>query len=200
MKPILSFIKTTALGGLIFLFPLVAVIIVASKAFGFMKMVAAPFEAMIPIDSVGGIALINVLAALGVVGVCILGGLAATRPRARELVRSIESKLLLLIPRYSILKAQLSGTLNEDGAMAAMSPVLVRMDEGWVVAFAHDDETAGRRTVFMPGAPDPWSGGVMHIHNSRIYPLDVDFLTVVKMLQRIGIDAKPIMEAIPEKE
>ena len=53
------FLKTTVIGGVVFLLPIIVVGMILGKAFGFMSRIAAPFAEWIPIDSVGGIALVN---------------------------------------------------------------------------------------------------------------------------------------------
>ena len=51
-----QFVKTTVIGGLVFLVPLIIFIVIIGKAFGIMKTLAIPFAAWLPIDSVAGIA------------------------------------------------------------------------------------------------------------------------------------------------
>ena len=60
----IKFIKTTILGGLVFLVPVVVIIIVVLKAASVMMAVAEPMAALVPFDSIGGIALANILAAV----------------------------------------------------------------------------------------------------------------------------------------
>ena len=73
----MKFITTTVIGGLLFLVPVVFLVFILSKAFGFMKVVAEPMADFIPIDSVGGVALANLIAFLAVILVCFLAGLVA---------------------------------------------------------------------------------------------------------------------------
>ena len=72
MKSFTQFIKTTMLGGLIFLVPLFIVTIVLAKAHGLMVKVAKPFSALIPLDSIGGVAIANILAILAILLCCLL--------------------------------------------------------------------------------------------------------------------------------
>jgi uncharacterized membrane protein len=196
MKPALEFAKTTIIGGLLFLFPLVAVAIIIAKAFELMRAVATPIEKFIPFQHIGGVALIDVGAVLGIVAICVAGGAFARLHHARWFISFIEAKLLILVPKYTVLKAQLSGVLNADDTFSQLKPVLVRLDDAWQVALAHDGGTSELRTVFLPGSPDPWSGSVLHISAERIFPLDMDIRSVIQMLQRIGRDSGAVLDSI----
>ena len=71
------FIKTTVIGGLLFLVPLVVLILILTEAAELMMMVAGPMADWVPIDSVGGMALANLIAAAVLVLVCFIAGLVA---------------------------------------------------------------------------------------------------------------------------
>ena len=58
----IHFFKTTAIGGLVFLVPVVVLLVVLAKAAGLMMMVAEPMAMWLPIDAIGGVALANVIA------------------------------------------------------------------------------------------------------------------------------------------
>ena len=50
-------------------------------------------------------------------------------------------------------------------------------------------------TVYLPGAPDPWSGSIVHVAQNRVKPINVDFMTVVKILSKVGIGSEKIIES-----
>ena len=58
----IQFFKTTIIGGLIFLVPIIIVVAILGKAYELMIMVAKPLSAWIPLDAIGGVALANILA------------------------------------------------------------------------------------------------------------------------------------------
>ncbi len=61
-----KFIFTTVIGGLLFLVPVVFLGIVLTKAAGFMMVIAQPLAAWVPVDSIGGVALANLIAIVAV--------------------------------------------------------------------------------------------------------------------------------------
>ena len=54
----MNFLKTTVIGGLLFLVPLVVLGLVVAKAISVMLVVAEPMAAIFPLDSIGGLALV----------------------------------------------------------------------------------------------------------------------------------------------
>jgi uncharacterized membrane protein len=58
----IQFVLTTAIGGVVFLIPVVVLVVVIAKAIGFMMVVAKPMADWLPVDTIGGVAkvLVNV--------------------------------------------------------------------------------------------------------------------------------------------
>lgn len=61
MNGMRQLIRTTLVGGIIFLIPLVFVVAVFGKAVQIMKSVAVPIGDLIPIESVAGVAIVPIL-------------------------------------------------------------------------------------------------------------------------------------------
>ena len=72
-------VKTTILDGLLFLVPLAFLAIVLGKTFQVSMLLVDPIDAVMPIETVAGIAFISVMAIVLIVVVCFLAGLAARR-------------------------------------------------------------------------------------------------------------------------
>ena len=100
----MNFVKTTVIGGLVFLVPVVVIVLVIAQAVELMLTVAEPLADVIPVESIGGVALANFIAAIMLVIVCFLAGLLAKTAPARKLVDTAERAVLQNIPGYSLLK------------------------------------------------------------------------------------------------
>jgi hypothetical protein len=74
-KKSVRFISTTVIGGVLFLVPVVFLGMILTKAAVFMMVIAKPMAAWIPVDSIGGIALANLIAVVAVILLCFLAGL-----------------------------------------------------------------------------------------------------------------------------
>jgi uncharacterized membrane protein len=97
-----NFIKTTVIGGLIFIIPVVVVVAIPNKAFSIMMLLAAPLGRLIPIESLGGVALVNILAVLCILVACFLAGLVAKSNLGKRTFSFIDAKLLLFFPLLSV--------------------------------------------------------------------------------------------------
>ena len=67
-----------------------------------------------------------------------------------------------------------------------MQPVLARFDDRWQIAFEVERIIGGKVSVFVPGAPDPWSGSVCIMTDDRISRLDSDPLATLDVLKQLG--------------
>ena len=180
-----KFLTTTALGGMLFLIPLVVVGVVLAKAFSIMKLVAEPLDHFIPIDSIAGIGFINILALLIMLLVCVLAGLLAQSGPAKVLYGKLDSILLELIPGYAWTKTVLAGFSGND-RVEEFKPVLVKLDDMSQVAFEIERSDSGLVVVFLPGAPDARSGSVAYVTADRVEAIDAKFLAINRSLNHMG--------------
>ncbi len=180
-----QFLKTTMIGGILFLVPFIILIAIIGKALSIMGKLAAPLAEKLPVDSVAGVAVIDFLAIIIMVLICFLAGLAARTARARRFVHSLESKVLSKIPAYEFLKSKVHAVIQTDDA-EGLKPVLARYDDAWQIGFEVERVEGGLVTVFLPGSPDPWSGSVCFMTADRVTPLDQNMQSAVIALKGLG--------------
>ncbi|UCD67336.1 MAG: DUF502 domain-containing protein [Betaproteobacteria bacterium] len=178
-------IKATIWGGLLFLVPLTVAVVILGKLFGFMYQLATPFSEWIPLDSIGGIAIANIVTVILVLVISFVAGLVGTSVWGRQVQQSLEEKLLLIFPRYTFVKS-VTGSMSAERANELMRPVKVRFDDNLQIAFEVERNEEGLVTVFLPGSPDPWSGSVVYFEAERVEPLSADFTSVIRSLRSAG--------------
>lgn len=180
-----KFLKTTVIGGVVFMVPIIIFIAIIGKAIELTVKLAAPVSALIPVDSIGNIAVANLLALIIVLLLCFLAGLAAKSTLARKFVSNLESRVLSKIPVYGLLKSKIDAIVQPEKA-EGMEPVLARFDDSWQIALEVERIPGGVVTIFLPGAPDPWSGSVCFVTEDRIQPLELTLPPVLRILKGIG--------------
>ena len=190
----LRFLKTTVIGGILFLVPVVVLVAVIGKALALASKLATPLAGYLPIESIIGLAAVELLAIIILVLICFLVGLAAKTARARRFIDSLESNILSNIPAYEFFKSRVHVFVPTDNA-DGLKPVLARFDDVWQIAFEVERMEGGMVTTFLPGAPDPWSGSVCFMTEDRIKPLDVTLLSAVNTLKGLGIGSKDLLHA-----
>ena len=180
-----GFMRTTVLGGLLFLFPIVFIVAILGKALEVTNKLSAPLAGLLPIDSVGGLAVVKLLALVILVLICFVAGLAARTALAGKFVTSLETNVLGKIPAYTLLKSKAESVLRPED-IGGIRPVLGRFDDSWQLAFEIERMAGGKVVVFLPGAPDPWSGSVCVMTEDRITPLDMTVKSAADIMKRLG--------------
>jgi uncharacterized membrane protein len=68
--------------------------------------------------------------------------------------------------------------------------VTVRFDDSWQIAFEIERVEDDKVALFLPGAPDPWSGMVCVVTEDRVTRVDVSIPFVAKLEKRLGRGAR----------
>ncbi len=189
----IHFFKTTIIGGLLFLVPVVVLIFVLTEAANLMLMVAEPLADLVPVDSIAGVALANIIAALVVVLVCFIAGLIARKAFIRTKVESLESKVLSKLPGYVLIKGMLSGLQEHD--THALFPVLVTFNSAARIGLEIERLADGRVVVMTPSSPNPWSGMVHIMEAERVQRLDLPMTAYMENVERFGQGMEEMLAA-----
>jgi uncharacterized membrane protein len=182
-----SFLKTTFLGGVLFLAPVVVLIALFEKALGYAQKAVVPLADAL-FKGTFAHAFVSDLLAFGLLLVlCFLAGLAAKTAFARKSVDALEKKVLGKVPFYDSTKSKVLATLQSQSQEGeTMRPVLARFEDSWQIAFEVERIPGGITTVYVPGAPDPWSGSVCFMTEDRIQAIDPAMSPVLKTLKDLG--------------
>jgi len=180
----IHFFKTTIIGGLLFLVPVVVLIIVLAKAADLMLLVAEPLADFVPLDTIAGVAVANIIAAFVVVLICFIAGLVARRAFFRTTVESLESKVLSKLPGYVLIKGMLSGLQEHD--THKLHPVLVSFNSAARIGLEIERLDDGRIVVMTPSSPNPWSGMVHIMAADRVQRLELPITAYMENVERFG--------------
>ena len=178
-------LKATLIGGVLFLIPIAFLALLLGKAFQLSMMVARPIGEYIPIQSVGGVLLADLIAIAVIVALCLLAGLAAQYAVLAAYSRRIDAVLTDIAPGYAVAKSVVGGAVKGDDAMGALKPVAVRFDDYVAVAF-EVERTEDAVVVFLPGAPSAWTGSTVLVEPARVRPLDLKPHELVGKLRVLG--------------
>jgi uncharacterized membrane protein len=185
MKTIAQFVRTTIIGGLFFLAPIVVLIVILAKAFDFAKKglnaVLVHFPAASDLSAGAATALAVALIAL----ICFLAGLIARTVTAQHLIDALESSVLSKIPAYDYLKKESASALGVAD-FGELPMVLVPMEGGWQLGVQTEALSDGLVSIFVPGAPDPHSGAVFFFSTDTVRPAGVKLAAALNCLRRCG--------------
>lgn len=188
MRRHFGILRTTALGGVLFLLPLIVVGALIGEAVPIVIAVAEFLGRFIPTRDVAGVSLLVLVAIAICLGICFAAGVVARLSLGKRLSGWVERNVLLVFPRYAIVRDQMAGTVGGGIVESTLKPVLVRFDDHEALAFESDRNTdvGGRVVIYLPGAPDPWTGQVIFVDCSRVTPLTIDFGAAIDICKRLG--------------
>jgi uncharacterized membrane protein len=191
---IMAAAKATVVGGAVFLVPGFLAFWVLAKIFGLLKSFAATLGPRLGISSaLGGVVLDVAIAA--VILVCLLGGLIARRASAQRMRSKLDQLLLSSFPGYAFVKGLAENMQQSEAIATSFTPVLLTFDEYWQVAFETDRASGGKVAVYLPGAPNPWSGNVVFVSAERVRKLPVSVTEALKILRTLGRGSEAIAAA-----
>jgi uncharacterized membrane protein len=192
MKEILGFVRTTLVGGILFLLPIIVVVVIVGKALGITNKVVAPLATHLPVDLAIGLQTPKLLAIALLILFCFVTGNFARTAIARRMVNSLETTVLSNVPGYEFIKSMSQSVLGADSQMAH-SVVLARIEDAWQLAFLVERLEGGHVAVFVPGSPSPQSGSVYFMTEDRIRPMDIPASSVLKCLKRYGLGSNALL-------
>jgi uncharacterized membrane protein len=196
MKTIASLAKTTAIGGLVFLLPLVLLVAIVGKAFNIIKVVSTPLGNLISAEKVAGYAVADLLTLTVLLVVTLLAGMLARSPAFDSFYKKIDVIIMQVIPGYSYIKG-MTGSLSDSEAEQSLKSVAVIQDDMVLIGYEVERLTDGWVAVYLPGAPDTRSGSVAYFTNDRVVPLDTDFAGIASCLKTLGRGSSKIISDTP---
>ena len=185
MDKFVDFLKTTIVGGLVFLVPLVLVSMVLKRGLEIASRVAKPVVENFPAHQVAGVALGTIAAALLLTIVAFAAGLAARTERGRAITRWVGESVLGAMPQYRVVTSMAEGlTKIEQGD--GLRPALVAIDDVWQVCYVLEELEHGWVAIFIPQAPTPMSGNVLYVTEDRLRRLDMRIGEAMQLVKRMG--------------
>ncbi|MET3025120.1 DUF502 domain-containing protein [Flavobacterium sp. UW10123] len=193
MKSILKIIKATFLGGLVFLVPLIVLLIVLEKGYGIIQKTTLPLVSTLPNVSVLGLAIQELIGILIIVLICLVAGLLAKTANAKKLVERLEDGILSFVPGYSFMKNMNENILGLE-SKDDLKVILVPTDAGLQFAFLIEQVSDEKFTVFIPDAPNPWSGSVVFVDKKDITEIDITQKQALACIRKLGYGSKELLK------
>jgi len=199
MKTLALFVRTTILGGVIFLAPIVVLIVILAKAFDYAKTGINAVVVHVPGVSELSVGAATVLSIAVLALVCLLAGLVANTLIAQRLVNVLEAAVLSKIPGYEYLKQESASALRVS-EIGELPVVFVPMEGGWQLGVQTEALSNGLVSIFVPGAPNPHSGSVFFFSSDIVRPAGIKLAAGLGCLRRCGAGASALGAAWPSAE
>jgi uncharacterized membrane protein len=190
-----EFIKTTLVGGVVFLIPLVIALFLLGYAVNLAQDIIQPILPMLEVRLPGPIAGVGVITILAIAFLLLVSFLAGVFARTRSGVRlmdKVDNSLLGRLPQYRIMKS-MAGTLSSSQGAGDMRVGLVRIEEGWQLCCVVETLENGWLTVLLPQAPNPMAGTIAYYPPERVKLLPMSIVQAASLIQALGIGSAALV-------
>lgn len=195
MKAIFDFVKTTLIGGLLVILPLVLMAILikhgAEAIRPLLEPVLSRLPSGIPFPGVVALAIESIVVIFG----CFLIGLGFSSQIGRRVTNVLESRVFSKFPGYVLLRSLTRGALGEEESVQ-FKVALTEMEGGLVPSFIIEEHPDGRYTVFVPSAPTPTSGAIYIFPREAVHVVDVPFSQAVGCLAQLGGGSNKLLQGM----
>jgi uncharacterized membrane protein len=172
---------------LFFLAPIVVLIVILAKAFGYAKTGIRAVVVYVPGVSDLSVGMATALSIATIALVCLLAGLIAQTVIAQRLVNVLA---------YEYLKQESASALGV-AEIGELPVVFVPMEGGWQLGVQTEALSNGLVSIFVPGAPNPHSGSVFFFSTDSVRPADIKLAAGLGCLRRCGAGASALGASWP---
>lgn len=193
MKRLAVFLKTTTLGGLFVVLPLLVVLGLLAKLVMGVHAAAQSVMAKIAGEQSEAAHFPIIFAILIVIGISFAFGLALTSRRGQATGNWVEQTLLRRIPGYSALRAIVGGLADASNEGVVKSGLLT-VDPGIeCFVLVIEDHGGEHLTVYIPGSPNPGSGSVQVVQRHLVRMLNVRMTDITGVLHQFGMGSAKVL-------
>lgn len=193
MDRVLEFLKTTLIRGALFLVPLILTLVLLREAIGLLARLLKPIAQMLPGESLAGIALAEILAALTLIAIGFAAGLFARTAFGSRLSDRVERLVLRKMPGYTLLKSVAQGKLGVE-VEGTVEVGLIRFGSARQLVFIMARHPDGLLTVFAPSAPSPTAGALYFMAEHEVQRVDIPVAEAIDCLTQLGNGSHSLLE------
>jgi uncharacterized membrane protein len=193
MKKLLEFLKTTLMGGLFVLLPVLLLYLLLSEALGLIVALATPIADLFQKGTFDDINHPVAMGLILIMGVSFVIGLALRSESGRRLGRWIERTVLGQLPAYKALKNLTTG-FTEAGKDGAFKTAVLNSPAGErEIVYIIEDHGNEYLTVLQPWAPTAFAGSVKVVNQDRLEVLDANLGDVSRALSHWGVGVRDLL-------
>lgn len=190
MKRLVKFLRTTFLGGMIILLPVVVTFLFLRWLFDFAIGLIEPLTRMLMEQSKLQKFFADILVVVLILLVCFFIGLIVKTKFGRYIHRVVEDKILEVAPGYSLFKETIKQFLGKDRApfsQVALVQVFGDSSRTLMTGLVTDESPdQGYYTVYVPSGLNPTTGLIYHVEAKYVFLVDVPVEDAMRSLISCG--------------
>ena len=194
MKNILAFLKTTILGGLFVLLPVILLYLALAEVFDLMVVIATPIADLFFPGRFEETEFPVLIALALLVFLSFILGLIMLSNTGRWFGDWIERIILGRVPGYDAIKSLITGFSNSQHE-SAFKPALLKSPDGEKkFVYIVEDHGDGNCTIMQPWSPTPFAGSIKIVAKDRVEPLNISMGKLTEVLSQWGVGSKDILK------
>lgn len=192
-----NFIRTTLIGGLLVVLPVVLTFFLLRWVFNIVSGMIYPLTKVIVETTDSQRIVGDVLAIAFIILAFFLIGLFVKTRIGRFVICRLEKHILKIAPGYSLVKETLKQLIGQDKRPFSCV-VLGRVfgNETLMTGFVADEHKDGRMTVFFPSALNPTTGLLCHLKKEDVIKVDVTVEEAMRTIIGCGTGASKLFKKI----
>jgi len=197
MKKLGSFLKTTLMGGLLVVLPIVLTFLLLRWVFNVVTGLIAPLTEVIVVQTSAQRIVGDILAILIIILIFFFVGLAVKTRFGGYLLCRLEKHILKIAPGYSLFKETLKQLMGKD--QRPFSKVVLGKPFGGetlMTGLVADELPDGRFTVFFPSALNPTTGLLCHIKHEDLTHIEVTVEEAMRTIIGCGVGTSELYKKI----
>lgn len=196
MKRLRGFLKTSLLGGLVVILPATILVTVSLWLFGLITNWIKPLSDILRSYSEYNELIADFVAISLIIFVCFFVGVLVRTRLGGFLFRTIENRILQLVPGYSMIKETvLQVFANRDKSpFSSVALAQVYGNDTLATVFITDKHADGSFTVFMPTGPNPTSGLIFHLKGTYVHPVKIPVQDAMRSIISCGAGTHRLMQ------
>ena len=195
----MNFLKTTLLGGLFILLPLMLLWIGMKEIGALLVDMATPIADMFPPGVFDNLTAPGVVALLLIVATSFVLGLAARANWLSNLGRKFERSVLNKVPMYRMLKVISSALVDTDSS--DVDPALLKdASGGGDPCYVIEKHADGRATVLLPWSPASFAGSIKVVQQADLETLSCSLDEYSRSLSQIGVGVEECLSGKTAKK
>jgi len=199
MKFLTDFLKTTLVGGLVIVFPLLVFYLLFGELLDAIIALATPIADLFPEDTFAFIVIPDILAILLILISSFVLGLVVRLRWLARLGSWLESVTLAHLPFYRAVKQLSRGLIGISENDAFRGGMLHNADGSDQLIYLIEELKDKRVVILVPFAPASFTGSVLIVDPDRVTPLDISAGEVSKVIAHWGVGTSETLWPDSEK-
>jgi len=194
LKAIVQFFTTTLAGGFFVVLPMVLIYMLMGELFDAAISLGTPIADLLPTGTFGDEVTIKVTAALLLLVVCFLTGLALRTEIGKHILEWLERTLLEPIPGYTVLR-DLSKVIGGDSSKDFFQPAILNGPGGIrTPVMIVEEHAGGDYSILVPIAPTPAMGTIQIAPRSMVQKVDLPVSEALECFWHWGVGTEKLLK------